>query len=229
MMGIKVKICGITKASDAQVAADYGAAFLGFVFFDKSPRNLTIEDAIKLGPDLPEGPERVGVFVDADDDLIGAAVDALKLDWIQLHGKETAVRSHHIRNKFNVKVMKAIGVSEHGDFLQLPIYARSSDMFLFDAKPAKGARLPGGMGQKFSWDIMKEHHIRRPWLLAGGLNINNLEIAIEASNASAVDISSGVEKYFGVKDPEKIKALLEKAAEIECPQPEYPEENELVE
>ena len=221
-MGIKVKICGITKASDAKVAAEYGAAYLGFVFFEKSPRNLTIEDAIALEPDLPDWPDRVGVFVGATDELIGAAVEALKLDWVQLHGQETAVRADHIRNTFNVKIMKAIPVSDHDDFLQLPIYARSCDMFLFDAKPVKGAKLPGGMGQKFNWNILKEHHVRRDWLLAGGINITNLEKAIKDSNARGVDISSGVEKYFGVKDPDKIKAFLEKAAEIECPPAEYP-------
>lgn len=225
-MSIKVKICGITKASDAQIAAEYGAAYLGFMFFEESPRNLTMEEAIALEPDLPVGPERVGVFVGATDEVIGAAIEALKLDWIQLHGQETAVRSHHIRTKFNVKIMKVIAVSGDGDFLQLPLYAQSCDMFLFDAKPVKGAKLPGGMGQKFKWDILKNHHIRRPWLLAGGINVNNLQTAIEDSNARAVDISSGVEKYFGVKDPDKIKAFLEKAAEIECPPAEYPEMNE---
>jgi phosphoribosylanthranilate isomerase len=219
-MGIKVKICGLTTAGDAQVAAYYGAAYLGFVFYEKSPRNLTIEAAIALESDLPVGPERVGVFVDATDEVIAAAMEALKLDWVQLHGHETAVRAHHIRTELGVKVMKAIPVSNDGDFLSLPLYAQSCDMFLFDAKPVEGAKLPGGMGQKFKWDILKNHHIRRPWLLAGGLNIHNLQKAIEDSNARAVDISSGVEKYFGVKDPNKIKAFLEKAAEIECP-PEY--------
>ncbi len=222
-MGIKVKICGITKASDAIVAARFGASYLGFVFFEKSPRNLTIEEALALEPDLPTGPERVGVFVGATDELIGAAVEALKLDWVQLHGQETAVRADHIRSKFNVKIIKAIAVSDHSDFMQLPIYARSCDMFLFDAKPVKGATLPGGMGQKFKWDILNDHHIRRDWLLAGGININNLETAVKDSNASTVDISSGVEKYFGVKDPHKIKEFLEKAAEIECPPAENPE------
>ena len=226
MSGIKVKICGITKASDAQVAADNGAAYLGFVFFEESPRNLTIEAAIALEPDLPVGPERVGVFVDASDELIGAAIAALKLDWIQLHGHETSARSHHIRTEFGVRVMKAIGVARDGDFSQLPLYAKSSDMFLFDAKPVEGAKLPGGMGQKFRWDILKNHHIRKPWLLAGGININNVQTAIQDSNARAVDISSGVERYFGVKDPDKIKEFLEKVAEIECPPPEFPEDPE---
>ena len=222
-MGIKVKICGLTKASDAHVAAENGAAYLGFVFFDESPRNLTLEAAIALEPDLPVGTERVGVFVDASDELIAAAIEALKLDWVQLHGHETAVRTDHIRLEFGAKVIKAIGVSKDGDFLQLPLYAEHCDMFLFDAKPVEGAKLPGGMGQKFRWDILENHHIRKPWLLAGGININNVQMAIEESNARAIDISSGVERYFGVKDPDKIKAFLEKVAEIECPPPEFPE------
>lgn len=218
-MKIKVKICGLTKASDAHVAAKYGAAYLGFVFFDASPRNLTLEAAIALEPDLPVGPERVGVFVDASDELIAAAIDALKLDWVQLHGHETAVRTDHISSNFDVKVIKAIGVSRDGDFLQLPLYAEHCDMFLFDAKPVKGAKLPGGMGQKFRWDILQNHQIRKPWLLAGGININNVQIAIERSNAHMIDISSGVERYFGVKDPDKIKDFLEKVTEIYVPSP----------
>jgi len=223
MTGIRVKICGITKASDAQISAEYGAAFLGFVFFDKSPRNLTIEEALALEPELPVGPERVGVFVDATDELLGAAIEALNLDWVQLHGHETAVRAHHIQTTFGIKVMKAIAVSRDGDFFQLPLYAKSCDMFLFDAKPAKGATLPGGLGQKFKWDILQNHSIRRPWLLAGGLNVNNLRTAINDSNARMVDISSGVERYFGVKDPDKIKAFLEEAAGINCPPVDFKE------
>ncbi len=211
-MPVDVKICGLKTAWHAGLAARFGARWTGFIFFPKSPRNITLSEARALRKDLPMGPERVGVFVDADDDLIDAAIDALDLDIIQLHGKETPERVAELKSRLDIGLIKAIGVSDATDIEAASAYAPYTDAILFDAKPPKTAdALPGGNAVSFPWHIMRENPPAYPWLLAGGLTPENLAAAAAASGATALDVSSGVEDAPGKKSAQKIEAFLKAA------------------
>ncbi len=196
-----VKICGLTDA--AALAAARGADFVGFVFFPPSPRAVTPDQAIALAAQAPDGARRVGLFVDADDALIEAALPAL--DVIQLHGSEDPGRVAEVRARFGRPVMKAIGIGGAGDLAQVARFAPVADMLLLDAKPAA---LPGGNGHSFDWALPRRVDIPRPWLLAGGLTPANVVQALAESGAPGVDVSSGVEAARGVKDPAKVAAFV---------------------
>ncbi|UTW55216.1 phosphoribosylanthranilate isomerase [Kordiimonas sp. SCSIO 12610] len=213
-MSIHVKICGITDAETANIAAKAGARWLGFVFFEASPRDVSLQNAMKMRPRLPSSVERVGVFVDAPFSRIEAAVDALDLDYVQLHGLEYPSDAKRIRDQLGVSVIKAYGIREENDLDQAAQFDDVTDLSLYDAKPPRGAKLPGGNAISFPWRIMQTRSISKPWLLAGGLTSVNLQEAIEASGAAAVDISSGVESAPGVKSHEKIQEFLNAAKAI---------------
>ncbi len=210
-MSVHVKICGITDAETANIAAKAGARWLGFVFFEASPRDITMQDAMKLRPQLPSSVERVGVFVDAPFSRIEAAVDALDLDYVQLHGLEYPSEAQRIRDELGVSVIKAYGIREENDLGYTEDFDKVTDLSLFDAKPPRGAKLPGGNAISFPWQIMQTRPIEKPWLLAGGLTSENLQEAVKSSGALAVDVSSGVESAPGVKSHEKIQEFLRTA------------------
>ncbi|MCJ9428323.1 phosphoribosylanthranilate isomerase [Kordiimonas marina] len=213
-MSVRVKVCGIRDAVHANLAAFYGARWLGFVFFDRSPRHLTLGEARALRPHLPRSTERVGVFVNEDHDMIEAAVDALDLDWVQLHGDETPEDVIALKDDFGVSVIKAFGVRDAADIKAAKAFAPYVDAFLFDAKPPEGATLPGGNAVSFPWELMQGQTLGRPWLLAGGLTAENLPEAVKASGAIAVDVSSGVESAPGQKSSDKIEAFLRAAKAV---------------
>jgi phosphoribosylanthranilate isomerase len=204
----RVKICGVNSpvALDAAVAA--GADMLGFVFFPPSPRALSPADAAALSAFHTGGAERVGLFVDPDDAAIEAVLSALPLDVLQLHGAETPERCAAVRARFGLPVMKALGVASPADLDALASYAPAVDRFLLDAKPPAGAELPGGNAAAFDWRIVSGRAVPRPWLLAGGLTPDNVARALAESGAPGVDVSSGVEKARGVKDPALVKAFV---------------------
>jgi phosphoribosylanthranilate isomerase len=207
-MPTDVKICGITEAQHAHAAAMHGARWLGFVFFSASPRNLTISAAKALAQQLPTGPKRVGVFVDAPDQLLRDAVAALSLDAVQLHGAETPEDTARIRDMLGVRIIKAIAVSTEGDIARAGDYAPYVDRILFDAKPPQGAPLPGGNAVSFPWALLKGKSLPYKWMLAGGLTPGNVAKAITASGAEALDVSSGVESAPGEKSAQLIQAFL---------------------
>lgn len=207
-MSVDVKICGLTEARHAHIAAEHGARWLGFVFFDPSPRNLTIEAARRLEPALPTGPKRVGVFVNPSDDLLKGAVDTLKLDVVQLHGKEDATEVARVKAMLGTRIIKALGVSKEADLEKADAFTGVADRILFDAKPPTGAVLPGGNAISFPWHILKGKKLPYRWMLAGGLTPQNAAEAIAASGATALDISSGVETEPGKKSSELIEAFL---------------------
>ena len=208
MTGAAVKICGVNSpvALDAALAA--GADMLGFVFFPPSPRALSPADAAALAAFHTGGAERVGLFVDPDDAEIEAALAALPLDVVQLHGGETPERCAAVRARFGLPVMKALGVAAPPDLDALAAYAPAVDRFLLDAKPPAGAELPGGNAAPFDWRVVSGRAVPRPWLLAGGLTPGNVARALAESGAPGVDVSSGVEKARGVKDPALVKAFV---------------------
>lgn len=198
-MPIQVKICGINSAAAADAALRAGADFGGLVFFAKSPRHLTLEQASLLASRMRGRLKLAALVVDEDDEQLGTVASRIKPDFFQLHGKETPERVAEIRARFSIPVIKALPLAEPGDLDRVTAYETMSEMFLFDAEPATEATRPGGHGASFDWRMLKGKRFNRPWFLAGGLTPENVARAIEASGAEKVDVSSGVESAPGVK------------------------------
>ena len=208
MAGIRVKICGLRTPADVAAVARAGAAYAGFVFFAKSPRNLTLPEARLAAMAAPVGLARVALTVDADDTTLDAIVEAVPLDILQLHGGESPGRVDEVRSRYGLPVMKALGVADEGDLPAILEYSAVADQLLIDAKPPRGAVLPGGNGLAFDWRLLAGRRWLRPWMLAGGLTAENLAEAVRLTGARQVDVSSGVESAPGVKDPERIAAFV---------------------
>ena len=189
-------------------AVDAGAAYLGFVFFPKSPRHVTPAEAAALALPVPPGVAKVGLVVDADDGLLDAITAQVPLDMIQLHGSESPARVQAVRARFGLPVMKAVGIAGPGDLEDLAAQARVADQILVDAKVPKDASLPGGNGLSFDWRLLAGRRWPVPWMLAGGLTAANVGEAAGLTGARQVDVSSGVESAPGVKDPALIRAFL---------------------
>lgn len=208
MDNIRVKICGLRSAADMAAVVAAGAGYAGFVFFPKSPRNLTVDQARLLSHAAPPGLAKVALTVDADDATLDAINDVVPLDILQLHGTETPERVAYIRARYGLPVMKAIGVADESDLAMLTEYSLVADQILIDAKPPKGADLPGGNGLSFDWRLLVGRKWLRPWMLAGGLTPQNVAEAIRLTGARQVDVSSGVESAPGVKDADKIHDFI---------------------
>jgi phosphoribosylanthranilate isomerase len=213
MADIRVKICGLRTAADLAAVAASGAAYAGFVFFAKSPRNLTIAEARALTLAAPPGLAKVALVVNADDATLDAITEAMPLDMLQLHGHESPDRVAEIRSRYGLPVMKAVGVADEGDLAAVFDYSLVADQLLIDAKPPKNADLPGGNGLSFDWRLVAQRRWLRPWMLAGGLTPENVAQAIRLTNARQVDVSSGVESAPGVKDPTRIAAFVKAATQ----------------
>ncbi|MGZ5924715.1 MAG: phosphoribosylanthranilate isomerase [Rhizomicrobium sp.] len=210
-MGILVKICGINSAEAADAAARAGADMAGLAFHPRSPRNLRPEQASALANRL-RGKLRLAVLLsDPSDEAVAAAVAAVKPDFVQLHGAETPERVAAIRDRFRVGIIKAIAVADASDLAMASRYEDYADMLLFDAKPPSGAEREGGHGAAFDWQILRGRTFARPWLLAGGLNPDNVVRAIRSSEAPGVDVSSGVETSPGQKSGELISQFVANA------------------
>jgi phosphoribosylanthranilate isomerase len=203
-----VKICGLSTAATLEAALAGGADMAGFVFFPKSPRHVGYETARALGAQARGRARIVALSVDADDDALGRIIEALSPDLLQLHGRETPSRVREIRQRFGRPTMKAIGVAAPEDFAAAAPYDGVADFMLIDAKPPRDAVLPGGNGLAFDWRLARRFSPRRPWLLSGGLDSDNVAEAIARSGAFGVDVSSGVESAPGVKDEMKIRAFI---------------------
>ncbi len=208
-MGTQIKICGITMDDALETAIDDGADFLGFVFFDKSPRALDAEKAAYLVSRVPDHINAVGLFVDASDEQIAHVLSKVKLDMLQLHGNETPQRLAALKSRFHLPVIKAVKVSEAADLLALGPFQSIADWILFDAKPPQGAALPGGNGMVFDWQLLKNLKVTVPWMLSGGLDQDNIRAALSMLAPDGVDVSSGVEDRPGVKNPAKIRAFIQ--------------------
>ena len=207
-MTTRVKICGLREPAHVAVAAEAGAAYIGLVFFEKSPRHVSIAEARNLALEVPPGVAKVALVVNASDEDLRAILDRVPLDMLQLHGRETPARVAEIRARFGLPVMKALGVAEASDLAVLPDYEAVADQILLDAKAPKGAALPGGNGLAFDWRLVAGQVFEKPWMLAGGLTPDNVAEAIARTGARQVDVSSGVESAPGVKDPALIRAFI---------------------
>ncbi|SEN48616.1 phosphoribosylanthranilate isomerase [Palleronia pelagia] len=208
MTDTRVKICGLTETADVAAALLAGASYVGFVFFPKSPRHLELDAAAFMAGSVPEGITRVALTVDADDATLDRIVGEVPLDMLQLHGSETPERVAAIRARHGLPVMKAVGVADAGDLPALDRYADVADQILVDAKPPKGAELPGGNGLAFDWRLIAERDWSQPWMLAGGLHAGNVAEAIRLTGATQVDVSSGVESAPGMKDGERMRDFV---------------------
>lgn len=201
-----IKICGINTPTAVEAAIRARAAHIGLVFFPKSPRAVTPAQAAALSQQAAGRIGRVGLFVDADDRLLGDVMAATQLDAIQLHGAETPERAASIRARFGVPVWKALAVASAADVRRADAYTDAADLILFDAKTPKGT-LPGGMGLSFDWALVANWKGPMAWGLAGGLDAGNVANAIRLTSAPLVDTSSGVESAPGVKDDTRIAAF----------------------
>lgn len=211
---VRVKICGVRTQAAIDAAAASGAAYVGFVFYPRSPRCVTLTDAAALAAATPPGLCKVGLFVDPDDVVLDAALAAVPLDMIQLHGAETPERVAAVRRATGLPVMKAAALGEEADLSALDAMEGIADQILCDAKPRSAGELPGGNGIAFDWRLISDRPWRGPWMLAGGLTVETVGRAIALTGARQVDVSSGVESAPGVKDVEKIKAFVEAAGRV---------------
>ena len=201
-----IKICGISTPVALEAAIRARADYAGFVFFPKSPRNVTPAQAAELAVRAKGRIARVGLFVDADDAALAEAVEAADLDVLQLHGKETPERAAQLRARFGLQVWKALPVASADDVERARVYAGAVDLLLFDAQTPADA-LPGGMGLSFDWSLVAGWKGATAWGLAGGLTPDNVAEALAMTQAPLVDTSSGVESAPGVKDEDKIAAF----------------------
>lgn len=208
---IRVKICGLREARHIAAAVEAGAGYLGFNFFAKSPRYVNIQQARDLAVEVPMGVAKVALVVNADDAMLDAIVEAVPLDMLQLHGTETVERVAEVRARYGLPIMKALGVADEGDLPALDAYGAVADQLLVDAKPPKGAALPGGNGVAFDWRLIANRRWMAPWMLAGGLIPDNVAEAVSLTGARQVDVSSGVESAAGVKDAELIASFVKAA------------------
>jgi len=207
----RVKICGLSTLEGLQAAVDAGAAYVGFVFFPKSPRNVDIATARALAQQVPVGVAKVALVVDADYALLDAITESVPLDMLQLHGHESPERVFEIKARYGLPVMKAVGIADAGDLALLETYQSVADQILVDAKPPKMADLPGGNGLSFDWTLISRRRWPKPWMLAGGLTPENVAEAIALTGAAQLDVSSGVEISAGVKDGTKIASFMKAA------------------
>lgn len=202
----RVKICGINDPAAFDAAVEAGADWLGFVFFPPSPRGVTAAQAAALSARHPGGPPRVGLFVDPTEAAIAAVLDGMRLDILQLYGAIPGIAA--LRGRFGLPIWRAVGI---GDAADLPVDDRGADCLLLEAKPPPDATRPGGNAVRFGWSLLRGWTAPAPWILAGGLTPDNVAEAVRATGATAVDVSSGVERARGVKDVGLIRAFIANA------------------
>ena len=204
------KICGLSTPEAVRAAVDGGASHIGFMFFPKSPRDIAPGAAARLAPPArAKNVKIVAVAVDPTNAEVDAIVAGLAPDLIQLHGKESPSRVREIGQRSGAGIIKVLSVSEASDIDPASAYETVVDHLMFDTKPPKDADRPGGLGAAFDWTLLAGRRFARPWLLAGGLNPGNVGEAVTASGAPILDVSSGVERGPGLKDPALITAFLD--------------------
>jgi phosphoribosylanthranilate isomerase len=210
-MPLLVKICGLKTPQALDVALDSGADLVGFVFFPPSPRTLGYEAARALGERVKDRAGKVALTVNATDEMLADIVAALRPDMLQLHGTETPDRVVVVRTRFGLPVMKALPIAERADLSPIHLYAKVADRIIFDARPPREATRPGGLGKPFDWHLLENVDPGVPFMLSGGLDAGNVAEALSITHAPGVDVSSGVERAPGEKDPDKIRAFVRAA------------------
>jgi phosphoribosylanthranilate isomerase len=207
-MTLLVKICGLKTPEALDVALEAGADMVGFVFFAPSPRSVGFEAARALGARVRGRAQKVALSVDANNEQLAAMIEAIAPDMLQLHGKEPPERVAMVRGRFGLPVMKALPIAERTDLSPIRLYDKVADRLLFDARAPRGATRPGGLGKRFDWQLLENLKAVVPFMLSGGLDAGNVAEALRITRASGVDVSSGVEREPGEKDPAKIRAFI---------------------
>ena len=210
-MTLLIKICGLRTPEALDAALAVGADMVGFVFFPPSPRNVGVPAARTLGERVAGRARKVALSVDATNAELDLAVEALKPDLLQLHGKETPERVIAVRSRYHLPVMKALPIETRTDLSSIRLYAQVADRLLFDARPPREATRPGGLGKAFDWRLLEGVDPGVPFMLSGGLDAGNVAEALRITRAPAVDVSSGVERAPGEKDPDKIREFVRAA------------------
>src|SRR5688572_21979699 len=210
-MTLLVKICGLSTLAALDVALEAGADMVGFVFFPASPRNIGLAGARVLGEHVRGRAQKVALSVDATDDELAASIAALAPDMLQLHGEESPERVVMVRARFGLPVTKALPVAERADLAPVRLYDKVADRLLFDARAPRDATRPGGLGKSFDWHLLENLDAAVPFMLSGGLDAQNVGQALRVTGATSVDVSSGVERAPGDKDPDKIRAFISAA------------------
>jgi phosphoribosylanthranilate isomerase len=210
-MHLVIKICGLRTPEALDVSLHAGADMVGFVFFPPSPRHIDFANARELGARVRGRAQKVALSVDADDELLAASIEALSPDMLQLHGRESPTRVLAVKARFRLPVIKAIAVESRDDLACVPEFAEVADRLIFDARAPRDATRPGGLGKPFEWRLLKNLDPRVPFMLSGGLNPDNVAEAIAVTRAGGVDVSSGVERAPGEKDPDLIRAFVRAA------------------
>ena len=227
-MSLTVKICGLSTPETLDVALQSGADMVGFVFFPPSPRHIGLEMAGELGRQASGRAVKVALTVDADDATLADIVQTLRPDILQLHGKETMARLRDIKQGFGLHVMKAMPVETATDLGPLAGYAAVADRILFDAQAPKDATRPGGLGTVFDWHLLEQLDLKLPFMVSGGLNAGNVAEAVRVTRAGGVDVSSGIERAPGLKDPDMIRDFIRaaRAIDLTSPLPVYGERSD---
>ena len=205
-MSLEIKICGITDKESPEASRE--ADYIGFVFYQKSPRFINAINAKEIKKYLNSNQKIVGLFVNADNKVIQHITEYVKLDFIQLHGEETKDEIIEIKKITKKPIIKAIKVESDEDIKNSEKNYLFCDMLLFDTKISNN-QLPGGSGKSFDWKLLKNYNSKKKWMLAGGLNISNIHKALRITNAPIIDISSGVERRKGIKCKNMIKEIIE--------------------
>jgi phosphoribosylanthranilate isomerase len=225
-MSLLVKICGLSTAEALDVALDAGADMVGFVFFPPSPRHVSLEAVRPLGRRVQSRAQKVALTVDAIDDVLAGIVDALAPDMLQLHGRESPERVAAVKSRFSLPVMKALPIAGRDDLAPIRNYRNVADRLLFDARAPREATRPGGLGKAFDWHLLENLDPGLAFMLSGGLDADNVAEALRITRAPAVDVSSGVERAPGEKDPHKIRAFIRAARAAENQQRETEHDSE---
>jgi phosphoribosylanthranilate isomerase len=218
-MTVLVKICGLSTPDTLEAALKAGADLVGFVFFPASPRHIELDTARALGVQASDRAGTVALSVDADDRSLDSIVEALQPDMLQLHGSETPERVAAVKQRFGLPVMKVIAIAQAADLAAVAEYATVADRLLFDARPPLHATRPGGLGRPFDWRLLERIETRTPFMLSGGLDAGNVAQALGITRAAGVDVSSGVERAPGAKDPDKIRAFIHAARQASLMSP----------
>ena len=208
----EIKICGINDEISMNTALKCKVDYVGLVFYPNSPRNISINLSRELLKSRNKTTKIVALTVDPNDDFLKEIKKIINPDYIQLHGNENSRRCLDIKHKINIPLIKGINIKNKIDLVRKnKEFEDICDILLFDA-PSEA--LPGGNGKKFDWDILKDFKSKTKWMLAGGLNIENIENAIDITKAPAIDISSGLEIRKGLKDPQLIKDFVSKCKSL---------------
>jgi phosphoribosylanthranilate isomerase len=215
-MPLLVKICGLKTPDALDVALDAGADQVGFVFFPPSPRNLGYAAARALGERVKGRAGKVALTVNASDEMLATIVEALHPDMLQLHGTETPDRVVTVRTRFGLPVMKALPIEDRASLSPIRLYANVADKIIFDARAPREATRPGGLGKPFDWRLLRDIDAGISFMLSGGLDVGNVADALSVTRAPGVDVSSGVERTPGEKDPDKIRAFVRAARQADA-------------